>query len=242
MGRPANYNASASSIASRTAPKLNLSRLGIVSSHVPNGPNKLYIGGLPYNLNEVQVRELLETYGPLRGLFLSFDPVTGLTKGYAFCYYEDEHVTDAAIEGLNGIQIGDKILQVRRHEGAQNYMRGTDPVDAKVNLSGKQALPSQAICLMECISMNDLKDPDEVLDIKADIKNECSNFGTVIDVIIPALINGKPEPGVGKVYVKFQTIKIAEIAKNALQGRTFGDKTVIVSYFNSHDFDNRNFQ
>merc|ERR1719412_1066720 len=44
MGRPANYNANASSAASRQAPKLNLSKLGIISTHVPNGPHKLYIG------------------------------------------------------------------------------------------------------------------------------------------------------------------------------------------------------
>jgi len=50
LGRPANYNPTAGNIAGRQAPKLKLSRLGIISNQVPNGPNKLYIGGIPYNL------------------------------------------------------------------------------------------------------------------------------------------------------------------------------------------------
>lgn len=37
-------------------PKLNLSVLGIISSTVPDSDNKVFIGGLPYNLSEDQVR------------------------------------------------------------------------------------------------------------------------------------------------------------------------------------------
>ena len=55
LGRPANYNPNAVSIAARQAPKLDLRPIGLFSSHVPNGPNKLYIGGLPYNLKQTQV-------------------------------------------------------------------------------------------------------------------------------------------------------------------------------------------
>lgn len=40
-------------------PKLNLSVLGIVSSTVPDSDNKVFIGGLPYNLTEDQVRRVL---------------------------------------------------------------------------------------------------------------------------------------------------------------------------------------
>lgn len=236
MGRPANYNASAASIASRHAPKLNLSKLGIVSSHVPNGPNKLYIGGLPYNLDEKQVRELLETYGSLRGLFLSFDPVTGLSKGYAFAYYEDEAVTDAAIEGLNAIQIGDKILQVRRHESCQKYESLAMKTDM-IEVSGNEVQPTECIVLMQMITSNDLNDPEELEDIKADIRSECGNYGTVIDLVIPNL----NQPGAGKVYLKYSSVSEAQVAKNALQGRSFGDSTVICTFYDVEKFNKKQF-
>eukprot|EP00492_Amphilonche_elongata_P003641 TRINITY_DN3996_c0_g1_i1.p1 TRINITY_DN3996_c0_g1~~TRINITY_DN3996_c0_g1_i1.p1 ORF type:complete len:151 (+),score=18.75 TRINITY_DN3996_c0_g1_i1:57-509(+) len=133
LGRPANYNANATSMASRTAPKLNLSKLGIVSNHVPNGPHKLYIGGIPYNLKIDQVRELLQTYGPLRGLWLSNDPLTGMSKGFAFAYYEDDKVTDAAIGGLNGLSTGDKRLIVKRHDSCASYTSDMSVAQQAVN-------------------------------------------------------------------------------------------------------------
>ena len=101
-------------------PKLNTSKLGIVSNFVPNGPNKLYCGGIPYSLTEDQVKELLSTYGQLRAFFLAKDQSTGLSKGYCFFQYEDASVTDSAIQGLNGIKIGDRQLAVRRHTPSQN--------------------------------------------------------------------------------------------------------------------------
>lgn len=43
-------------------PKLNLSALGIISSTVPDSDNKVFIGGLPYNLTEDQVSALHAQY------------------------------------------------------------------------------------------------------------------------------------------------------------------------------------
>lgn len=242
LGRPANYNASASCIAARQAKKLNLTPIGIFSSHVPNGPNKLYIGGLPYNLKQNQVRELLEAYGPLRGLFLSFDPATNLSKGYAFAYYEDEQVTDAAIEGLNGLQIGDRTLAVRRHESCANFSSNTtlDNV-VKGNEARKSAEITNTLCLMQMIANEDLEDPEELEDIKNDIATECSNYGRLIDIWIPPLVKGKPGPGTGKVFVQFQEAAEATACKNALQGRCFAERTVVVTYYDPEKFRNREF-
>jgi len=39
------------------------SALGIVSTQVPDGPDKVFIGGIPYNLTEDQIKEILSSYG-----------------------------------------------------------------------------------------------------------------------------------------------------------------------------------
>merc|ERR1719491_87254 len=53
IGRPANYNPQLLPASHRPdmskVPKLNTSKLGIVSNFVPNGVNKLYCGGIPYS-------------------------------------------------------------------------------------------------------------------------------------------------------------------------------------------------
>ncbi|XP_044770273.1 splicing factor U2AF 65 kDa subunit-like [Neomonachus schauinslandi] len=85
---------------------------GVVSTVVPDSALKLFIGGLPNYLNDDQVKELLTSFGPLKAFNLVKDSATGLSKGYAFCEYVDINVTDQAIAGLNGMQLGDKKLLV----------------------------------------------------------------------------------------------------------------------------------
>nr|XP_015193469.1 PREDICTED: splicing factor U2AF 65 kDa subunit-like isoform X5 [Lepisosteus oculatus] len=94
---------------------------GVVSTVVPDSAHKLFIGGLPNYLNDDQVKELLTSFGPLKAFNLVKDSATGLSKGYAFCEYVDVNVSDQAIAGLNGMQLGDKKLLVQRASvGAKN--------------------------------------------------------------------------------------------------------------------------
>jgi len=94
---------------------------GIVSTNVPDSPNKIFIGGLPSYLNEEQVKELVSSFGQLKSFNLVKDSDTGNSKGYAFFEYLDAGVTDRACSGLNGMKLGDKTLLVQRaHLGVAN--------------------------------------------------------------------------------------------------------------------------
>jgi splicing factor U2AF subunit len=63
------------------------------------------------------------SFGPLKAFNLVKDAATGLSKGYAFCEYSDSVVTDAAIQGLHGMQLGDKKLIVQLASvGSKNMM------------------------------------------------------------------------------------------------------------------------
>ncbi|KDO24583.1 hypothetical protein SPRG_10114 [Saprolegnia parasitica CBS 223.65] len=110
--RPNDYNPSAVKDVG-PIPKLNVNALGIVSTSVSDGPGKIFIGGLPYHLNEEQVKELLQAFGALKSFHLVKELNTNLSKGYGFCEYMDPEVTQVACAGLNDMQIGDKTLTVR---------------------------------------------------------------------------------------------------------------------------------
>lgn len=237
IGRPANYNPTASCIAARSAPKLNLSKLGIVPTHVPNGPGKIYIGGIPYNLTIDQVRELLQSYGPLRGLWLSHDPATGLSKGYGFAYYENESVTSAAISGLNGLEIGQRQLVVKKHEDPKQL--GGQMKDVTGN-KAKPASYTNTLVMLNMVTEDDLKDSQELADIRNDIATECGNYGKLLDIVVPGLkINGRPMPGSGKVYAQFASIEAAKKCKDSLQGRSFANRTVVVTFYSDDFFLNK---
>nr|KAJ0201036.1 hypothetical protein LSAT_V11C600333590 [Lactuca sativa] len=94
----------------------NLATAGLTPGGIggAEGPDRIFVGGLPYYFTEVQIRELLESFGPLRGFDLVKDRDTGNSKGYGLCVYVDQAATDIACAALNGLKIGDKTLTVRR--------------------------------------------------------------------------------------------------------------------------------
>lgn len=106
--RPNDYNpALAPDMNPNALPKFDLSKLGIVSSTVPDGPDKVFIGGLHYHLTDDQVLELLSAFGQVKAFNLvKADPASMTNKGYAFVQYADSAVTPIAIMGLNGMDLG----------------------------------------------------------------------------------------------------------------------------------------
>ncbi|KAL2631736.1 hypothetical protein R1flu_016422 [Riccia fluitans] len=77
-------------------------------------PDRIFLGGLPYFLTEVQIQELLECFEPLREFDLVKDPDTGNSKGCGFCLYQDPSVVDIACAMLNGLKMADKTLTICR--------------------------------------------------------------------------------------------------------------------------------
>ncbi|CAH2266817.1 jg9432 [Pararge aegeria aegeria] len=178
---------------------------GVISTVVPDSPHKIFIGGLPNYLNEDQVKELLMSFGQLRAFNLVKDSSTGLSKGYAFAEYVDISMTDQAIAGLNGMQLGDKKLIVQRASiGAKNStlaMTGAAPVTLQVaGLTLAGAGPAtEVLCLLNMVTPDELRDEEEYEDILEDIKEECNKYGCVRSIEIPRPIEGVEVPGCGKV-------------------------------------------
>jgi splicing factor U2AF subunit len=219
-----------------------------VSTIVPDSPHKIFIGGLPNYLNEDQVQELLSSFGKLRAFNLVKDSATGLSKGYAFCEYADVAITDHAIAGLNGMQLGDKKLIVQRASiGAKNATAANMGAVAiqvpgmPLGMMGGSGPPTEVLCLMNMVTPDDLKDEDEYEDILEDIKEECGKYGIVRSIEIPRPIEGVDVPGCGKVFVEFNSGGDCQKAQQALAGRRFSNRVVVTSYFDPDKYHRREF-
>ncbi|XP_072931866.1 splicing factor U2AF 50 kDa subunit isoform X1 [Epargyreus clarus] len=220
---------------------------GVISTVVPDSPHKIFIGGLPNYLNEDQVKELLMSFGQLRAFNLVKDSSTGLSKGYAFAEYVDISMTDQAIAGLNGMQLGDKKLIVQRASiGAKNStlaMTGAAPVTLQVaglTLAGAGP-PTEVLCLLNMVTPDELRDEEEYEDILEDIKEECNKYGCVRSIEIPRPIEGVEVPGCGKVFVEFNSIADCQKAQQTLTGRKFSNRVVVTSYFDPDKYHRREF-
>lgn len=82
---------------------MRFDRAFFFSSQVPDGPNKVFCGGLPYDLSEDEIKELLQSYGRLKAFHLVKDKDAPNSKGYCFFEYADEKVTDEACKVMNHI-------------------------------------------------------------------------------------------------------------------------------------------
>jgi splicing factor U2AF subunit len=141
------------------------------------------------------VKELLLSFGQLKAFNLVKDAATGLSKGYAFAEYIDYNITDQAIAGLNGMQLGDKKLIVQRASvGAKNAaVNQLAPVTIQVpglSTVGVSGPATEVLCLLNMVTADELGDEDEYDDILEDIKEECNKYGIVRSIEIPRPIEG----------------------------------------------------
>ncbi|KAL4132145.1 hypothetical protein QTP88_009352 [Uroleucon formosanum] len=212
---------------------------------VPDSPHKIFIGGLPAYLNDEQVKELLTSFGQLKAFNLVKDAATGLSKGYAFCEYVDVVMTDQAIAGLNGMQLGEKKLIVQRASiGAKNPGLGQVPVTIQVpglTVVGTAGPPTEVLCLLNMVTPDELKDEEEYEDILEDIREECNKYGVVRSLEIPRPIEGIDVPGCGKVFIEFNAIVDCQKAQQALAGRKFNNRVVVTSFMEPDKYHRREF-
>lgn len=207
------------------------------------------MAGIPYHLTEAQIRELFETFGVLRGFDLVKDKETGNSKGYAFCIFQDLSVTDIACAALNGLKIGNKILMVRRANEGQTQSK---PELESILLHAQQQIalqrmmlqsgaiattPTKVLSLTQAVTEEELVNDEYYEDILEDMKTECGQFGTLVNVVIPRPNpNGVQVSGVGKVFLEYADTESSTKARAGLYGRKFDGNQVVVTFYEEDKF------
>ena len=62
----------------------------------------IYVGNLPYQATEDDLREVFAEYGSIKRVSVPADRETGRMRGFAFVEMAEDTQEDAAIEKLNG--------------------------------------------------------------------------------------------------------------------------------------------
>lgn len=181
-------------------------------------------------------------------------------SGYAFCEYVDPNVTDIACAGLNGMPLGDRKLTVQRASVGSKMGTMTE-AGAMPPQMGKAFGPSvqlqvpgvsnvmevsagaatNVLCLMNMVVEEELRDADEYDDLLDDIRRECAKYGDLRSIEIPRPIPGVEVPGVGRVFLEYETVQDAINASQHLSGRKFANRVVLTSYFDPDKYHRREF-
>lgn len=73
---------------------------------------RLYVGNLPFSADNAQLTQVFGAFGEVIDAHLVMDRESGQSKGFAFVEMGSEEAMRAAIAGLNGSTLGDRILTV----------------------------------------------------------------------------------------------------------------------------------
>jgi cold-inducible RNA-binding protein len=90
----------------------------------------IYVGNLQYNSTEEQIEQLFSEYGKVNSVKLIKDRETGRSRGFGFVEMEDQEGANAAIQALDGKDVGGRNLRVneakQRDEGEQRPRKQFD--------------------------------------------------------------------------------------------------------------------
>ena len=175
------------------------------------------------------------------------------SQGSAFCEYLEPSATDIAVEGLNGMELGDKHLKVQRASigvtQASGLEMGVNAMSMLAGTTSQDLGDGRVLQLLNMVTPEELIDNDDYEGMHAlqaqsrlsrltypeiceDVKEECEKYGRVVDMKVPRPAGGsRQSAGVGKIFVRFDSAESAGRALRALAGRKFADRTVVTTYF-----------
>ena len=72
----------------------------------------IYVGNLPYQITEEELKTAFEEYGEVTSVKIVIDRETGRSKGFAFVEMSDDTKGASAIEELDGAELLGRTLRV----------------------------------------------------------------------------------------------------------------------------------
>lgn len=215
----------------------------VVSNYVPDTVHKLCVTNIPLFLNDEQVIELVASFGKPKAFVLVKDRSTEESRGIAFVEYNDPAAAnELALTTLNGMVVGGQKLKVTKASSGStqvaNFDVGITAISGLASQMSSGTDKGRVLQLLNMVTPEELMDGEEYGEICDDVREECSKFGTVLDLKAPRPSGGsRLSAGVGKIFVKFDTADSAHKALTALAGRKFADRTVVTTYFPEENFD-----
>ncbi|OMH83668.1 Cleavage stimulation factor subunit 2, partial [Zancudomyces culisetae] len=74
--------------------------------------NVVFVGNLPFDMTEEQIKDVFSDVGPVIDFKLIFDRETGKPKGYGFCEYPDAETASSAIRNLQDLELNGRKIRL----------------------------------------------------------------------------------------------------------------------------------
>ncbi len=135
-------------------------------------PVRLFVGNLPYDVTEDELKAFFAPVGPLAHAFIPVDRETGKRRGFAFVEFEERSAADEAVRRLNNQSLRGRAVAVNEarpregggsrpspggHHGpmARPSFGGPPPFEPRARTFGPDAKPGRSRRQANRQSMND---------------------------------------------------------------------------------------
>ena len=194
---------------------------------------KLNISNFPSTHTKENILKICEVFGKVKTVDMLKDPTTGEFKGQVNVEYTDEIEAKKAHTGIMGLKVG---------EGAVLYVKRLTTISApNANYEGGEIFkslldddPTPCIMIRGLVVKEEIEVKDDYKELEESVHEEMNRYGTCLKVHCPRPpLFGEAEnvPGYGKVYVRFQSEKDSEKAKQGLWKRRFNGRFVDTIYY-----------
>lgn len=177
---------------------------------------KVYMGGLPTNYDQTEIREMLTPYSTdessITSISVPTDRMTGLPRGFAFIEMETE-AAEKAIAGLAGTEIDGKILKINEQLSKEELLakRAAGAAEREKNEVGTKVYCGN-------ISFETTKET---------LTEEFTKFGSVLDVYLP--VDTRTGFKRGFAFIRMENEADATAAIENMNGMLLEGRTVEVN-------------
>ncbi len=107
----------------------------------------IYVGNLPYDLSEDEIKTMFGEFGEVSTVTLITDRESGRPKGFGFVEMADEAQGQAAIAALNGKEIKGRTVRVDKAEPRTERPRALPSPSDWAQAAGGAHAPGRRSCL-----------------------------------------------------------------------------------------------
>lgn len=219
---------------------------------------ELFIGNTTPEMTEQMIREFLGNALEQVGLnVMAGNPITSCRVSGKFAFVELRTPEEAANAlNLNNIPFMGAQLRVGRpskwsgppdnhgnwEDVLAKYMSGelqagnTAPGQGAAAMNAN-VMATRVVELQNMLSNEDLANEEEYNDLLEDTREECGQFGQLLDVVIPKA----GEAGATKIFLEYASTDDASEAIRGLEGRTFDGQRVQATFFDEEKFSRKDF-
>lgn len=148
------------------------------------GQTRIYVGNIVPHITEDDLKQIFSVYGTIKSTLMPTDKA-GQHKGYLFVEYHDKNAAEKAVVEMDKFELGGKCLKV----GWSSLNAPPLESDMMMGMPEQQAPAAPVVASVKpsrILMLTNMVTPKEVdNDLKDEVAEECSKFGTVERMYMP---------------------------------------------------------